>query len=737
MAGSSRLPRVRSAALARFISTVLLGAGASVTMLAPARAEDEKQDAQTLPAVRVDADVDEPLASEGTGSYTTGSTSTATGLNLSLRDTPQSVSVITRERMDDQAMRTAADALQSTTGVSLKPVDRGRNNLSVRGFEITSFQFDGVPVATGNVGIETTNAAIYDRLEIVRGATGLLTGAGEPSAAINLVRKHADSDTFTGSLAVEAGSWDRRAATVDVTMPLNRAASLRGRVVASAAEQDAFIDLESTKNTVFYAIVDADLADSTVLSVGASVQRDDRDGVLWAGLPYWYSDGTRIDWPRSSTTATRWNEWDTQERTAFVTLKHAFRNRWSIRADATHYRQTEESKLLWLWGAPDRETGEGMQAYPYHYLSEPKQTNVSLIAAGPFQWFGREHELTAGAMYSRRKGGWSNRDPVSEVAPVGNFMEWDGSYPEPELGERYLGSMTTHTQSGVYSAARLQLSDRLKVIGGGRFSNWRQQDEAAAWTASAFEVEHNGVFTPYAAAIYDVGATVSAYASYTEIFMPDSKKDRNGNYVDPREGTSYEFGLKGEFLDGALNASAAVFYVDQNNFAVVDAGQFVPGTLDPAYRTAQGVETKGYELEIVGELTHDWNVSVGWTHYSAKDADDQDVAVDHPRRLLKLFTKYALPGALRGFEIGGGLAWESAKPARDVNPATGEMERVGESSYTLVELLAKYTFHEQLSAQINVNNLFDEVYRSSSYWWGAPYTYGDPRNVLVSLNYDF
>jgi outer membrane receptor for ferric coprogen and ferric-rhodotorulic acid len=691
--------------------------------------------ARTLPAVRVNAE--DSTTSEGTASYTTESSSTATGLSLSLRETPQSITVITRQRMDDQAMTTAGDALRNTTGVSLKPVDRGRNNLSVRGFDITSFQFDGVPVATGNIGIETTNTAIYDRVEVVRGATGLITGAGEPSAAINLVRKHAESDTFTGSIATEAGSWDRRAGTVDLTAPLNQSASVRGRLVASVAEQDAFVDLESTENSVFYAIVDADLGDRTRLSAGASYQRDERDGVLWAGLPYWYSDGTRTNWERSSTSATRWNEWDTRERTAFVTVKHEFANRWSIRSDVTHYRQMENSKLLWLWGVPDRETGEGMQAYPYHYIADPKQTNVNLIATGPFHAWGREHELTAGAMYSRRKGGWSNRDAVGDLPPLGDFNQWDGSYAEPELGERYVGSVTTHTQLGIYSAARLQLSDRLKVIGGGRVTRWRQEDAAGAWTSAAFEIEHDSVFTPYAAAIYDFGGAVSAYASYTEIFAPDTKKDRNGDYVDPREGASYELGLKGEFLDGLLNASAAIFYVDQNNYAVADEGQFVPGTLDPAYRLAQGVETQGYELELVGELTPAWNVSVGWTHYSAKDAEDQDVAVDHPRRLLKLFTKYALPGALRGFDIGGGLAWESAAPASDVNPATGERVRVGQSSYALVELMAKYAFGEQLSMQVNVNNVLDEKYRSTSYWWGAPYTYGEPRNVLVSLDYAF
>ena len=360
-----------------------------------------------------------------------------------------------------------------------------------------------------------------------------------------------------------------------------------------------------------------------------------------------------------------------------------------------------------------------------------------MIASGPFEWFAREHELTAGVMYSRRKSGWSNRDPLGDPAPVGDFRQWDGSYAEPALGERYLGSMTTHTQLGLYSAARLQMSDRFKVIGGTRFTNWRQQDGAGAWTAEKFEIEHNGVFTPYAAVIYDVAQTISAYASYSEIFQPDTKKDRNGEYVEPREGASYEIGLKGEFFDGTLNATTAVFYVDQNNFAVPDVGFLVPGTVDPAYRTAQGVETKGYELELAGAITPNWHASVGWTHYSAKVGDDQDVAVDHPRRLLKVFTKYSLRGAWAGLSIGGGASWESSKSATDVNPATGAIERVGESSYALVDLMAQYDFSQQLAVQVNLNNVLDEKYRYSSEWWGAPYTYGEPRHALLSLDYSF
>jgi outer-membrane receptor for ferric coprogen and ferric-rhodotorulic acid len=687
---------------------------------------------RTMPTVRVD-DGDEAAPE----SYTARDARTATGLTLSLRETPQSVTVVTRERMDDQMMHTAADALSSTTGVSLKAVDRGRNNLTVRGFEVRSFQFDGVPVATGNVGIESTNSAIYDRIEVVRGATGLVTGAGEPSAAINLVRKHATSDVFTALLSAEAGSWNRFGAGVDLSTPLNASGSVRARFVADGARQDAFIDLEETRNTVLYAIIDADLGENTRLSLGASDQHDSREGVLWAGLPYWFSDGSRTDWGRSRTTATDWNEWNTRERTVFAGLAHDFANGWSLQANATHYRQREDSKLLWMWGDPDPVTGEGMEALPYHYLSEPEQTNASVVVSGPFAAWGRDHEITVGLMHSQRDEGWSNRDPVGDPEPVGSIFDWDGSYAEPALGERYLGSRTAVAQTGIYSAARLEFTDRFKAVVGGRFSNWKQEDDAGAWTPAPFTVEHEGEFTPYAGLLYDLTQTLTAYLSHTDIFTPSTSKDRFGDYLDPAEGVSYEAGIKGEFFGGGLNASLALFLVEQNNFPEIDPGEVVPGTTDPAYRAAQGASTEGYEIELAGALTPQWDVSFGWTHYQARDAEDADIAVDHPRRLLKVFTKYELEGALSGLALGGGVEWESEAPATAVNPGTGLEERVGMGSHALVDLMAEYSLREDLHVQLNVNNLLDEKYRSTSFWWGSPFTYGEPRNVVLSLSHSF
>ncbi len=690
----------------------------------------------TLPAVTVKAAT--PRATtEGTGSYTTESTATATGLNLSVRDTPQSVSVVTRQRIDDQAMTTVADALRNTIGVSIKPADRGRNSVSARGFDITNFQFDGVPTATGNVGLETLNTAIYDRVEVVRGATGLLNGAGDPSAAVNLVRKHADSRVFTGELSAELGSWNQRTATVDLSTPLTANGAVRARFVANVSRQDAFIDLENTRNSVVYGVIDADLTPDTRLSLGASEQRDKRNGVLWASLPYWYADGTRTDWDRSKTTATRWNQWDTVDRTAFATLEHRLSTGWVLRGDLSAHRQKEDSKLLWLWGDPDRATGLGLLGTPYHYLTKPRQTHVNVSATGPFSLLGREHELHVGVMRSKLKDGWTNRDtlgPDPDALP--DFNTWDGSYAEPPMGARYVGSAGETTQSAVYGVARLQLADPLKLIVGARVSNWRRDEQAAVWTPAAYTIEHNGVVTPYAGLVVDVNPQLSAYASYTDIFKPQDSRDRNGDYLDPLQGKSYEAGLKAELLGGRLNASGAVFRTEQSNFAVVDAGFFVPGTSDPAFRTADGVVVKGYELELSGELAPGWDLAVGWTQFSAKDATGADVAVDHSRRQLKVFTTYRLAGAWRGLSVGGGVSWEGDRPARATNPVTGLEEKVGQPAFAVAEAMARYAFSERLSLQLNVFNLFDKKYRNGS-WWGAPYTYGEPRRILVTGAYRF
>ncbi|WP_256590418.1 MULTISPECIES: TonB-dependent siderophore receptor [Pseudomonas] len=163
---------------------------------------------------------------ENSGSYTTGSMQTATKLPLSLRETPQSVSVVTRKRMDDKAMTSISDVVKSAPGLFLSNSSGvGRPSFSSRGFDVDNIMYDGFPTSfLTYLPSGEANLAMYDRVEIVRGATGLTQGAGNPGGAINLVRKR-PTHQFQGTLTGSAGSWDDYTGTLDVGGPHNEGSS--------------------------------------------------------------------------------------------------------------------------------------------------------------------------------------------------------------------------------------------------------------------------------------------------------------------------------------------------------------------------------------------------------------------------------------------------------------------------------------------------------------------------------
>lgn len=217
-----------------------------------------------------------------TGSYTTNEKlGSATGLGLSIQETPQSVTVMTAQRMEDQAIRTLSDVMNNAAGVSVKALDSSRNGFSARGFDINIYQIDGIPVQWDqgfSAGESNLDVIIYEQVEIVRGATGLLTGVGNPSASVNLVRKHADSDHLTGTLTASASRWDNIFVMGDISAPITADGAVRGRVVAKYEEGDSFIDRLHNKKLVLYGVIDADVTVDTHLRFGASYQDHDASG---------------------------------------------------------------------------------------------------------------------------------------------------------------------------------------------------------------------------------------------------------------------------------------------------------------------------------------------------------------------------------------------------------------------------------------------------------------------------
>lgn len=688
--------------------------------------------AGTLPAVRVEAQV-AGETTEGTGSYTTGVPSnTATPLGLSLRETPQSVSVVTQQRIEDQGMQTVMDVVNNATGVSVNRYETSRAQFNARGFEINSLMIDGVPSIWSqqwSSGEVFSSLSMYDRVEIVRGANGLMTGAGDPSASINLVHKRARSKVLTGSVEMSGGTWNTYGAQADISSALNESGSVRGRVVAEYSDGDSWIDLHANQRQSLYATMDIDLTPSSVLWFGVSRQANEADAPMWGGLPTWYADGSRTNWGRSKTTAADWTRWDTVHENYFANFEHRLDSGWLARASYSYGDREADSYLLYVSGNPDRVNGTGMSAFAGSYLVKTKQDDASLQASGPFNLAGRTHEAAFGYVYSKQKFNADSRTADAHPA-VGDFNDWDGSVPEPNWSSLSFYQSGVTKQQGLYGVARFSLTDPLKLIVGTRFNRYEK-------TGSDLPDDINkDAVTPYAGVVFDVADNISTYVSYTDIFLPQSERNIDKQTLDPIVGKSTEIGVKGAFIGGRLNTSAAVFHIKQDGLAKA-TGVNIPGTTNEmSYEASEGATSQGFEFEVSGQIVSGWNASMGYTKFNIEDADGKDINTLYPRQLLRVFSTYRLPAELNRLTVGGGVNWQSRIYTVDPNVPGGGDGKFGQKAYSLVNLMARYDVSKQVSAQLNVNNATDEKYFDVFDAYGA-LTYGAPRSVTASVKYVF
>lgn len=699
---------------------IALGAMAAT----PAFAQDSAADATTLDQIVVKGE-----RAEG---YSVRRTSAGTRFDLTAREIPQSISIISHQRIQDQNLDDIIDVLANTTGVSSTQSDTERTEFYARGFYIDSYQFDNLPtqmVQNWSYGDSGLDLALYDRVEVVRGATGLLTGAGNPSASVNLVRKHADSAELTGSVSVNVGSWGRTRSTVDVTTPLNASGSVRARVIGSYLDTEAQMDRYDQHKTLGFAVIDADLTPDTQLSVGYDYQQKRANGATWGGFPMLYSDGSPTGFDKTFNPNPSWTYWDTTSKRLFATLEHGFANDWKVRIGATHDKTKADDKLFypayndWATGGSllDPATGSGITPSAGLYNTERQVDAVDGYVEGPFQLFGQQHQFMAGLSYNKRdyanygdyQQGWA---PLTGYDP-----SWDGNFAEPDWAETLpLQSEGVITQKAAYAATRLSLADPLKLILGARYTDWQSEGENA-------DRSHK-VTTPYAGLVFEINDTWSTYAAYTEIFQPQTARDRNDNYLDPVDGKSYEVGVKSAWFDNRLNASLAVFRIEQDNVAQATSEPLPGRPGEFASIAARGTVSRGFELELNGEVMPGWNATFGASRYVAKDINGSDINTRLPQTAIKLFTSYT-PQSLQELTVGGGANWQNRiyYPV----PAYGRIEQEG---YALVSAFVRYRISPEFTVQANLNNLLDKEYFSQINGYGA---YGDGRNGSLTFTWSF
>ena len=715
-------------------------------VLRPADAAAGGEAMAMMPEVSVKAQQD---ATEGSGAYvSTLPIATATPLGLSIRETPQSVSVITQQRMQDQGLNTIAQVMAQTPGITLFSLGSERTGFTSRGYSITNYQLDGVSTHSENLGLNAipsqslADMALYDRIEVLRGASGLMTGAGDASGAINMVRKKPTAQ-FQASVEGELASYDERRAMADVSGPLNETGTVRGRLVTVYEEGDSIIDGYSRNKKVVYGVVEADLSRDTKLTAGVTHQRKRSHGSLsYLGFPLFYSNGVMTDLPRSFSPAAKSNRFDTNSTDLFATVEHALANDWKLKISANRVQSSQEERAVYLsvsGGFPDQATGDGLSLNADYRDYQLQVNSVDVNVRGPFSAFGRQHELVLGMDYSEFQSTTDGRfDRGVENTPV-NLYSWNRT-ATPVFGGTTVIYDSTRRQASAYAASRFNLSERLKLIAGAkvlRYSENYISDAPSVNFYSASPASESRVFTPYGGLVFDIDGTHSAYASYSTIYQPQASQDRYGKLLAPREGKTFEAGVKSGWLDGRLNTSAALYQIRQSNLSESDPGYTVPGTNNPANRAIKGAKTQGVDVEATGAITPDWNISASWSYSQTENNAGKAILTTFPRHLVKLWTTYRLPGDLNRLTIGGGVNWQSRVysdiDAWQIN-STLHWEQ---KAYSVASLMARYDVNDKLSATVNVANLFDKKYTASvSDWWYSG-MYGPARKVALSVRYQF
>lgn len=681
-------------------------------------------------------------ATEGTGSYTTGITRTGTKLPLSLRETPQSATVITRQRLDDQKMADLNDVVQNTPGLTLRRTGPNRSTYYARGFALDNVMYDGLPTSLDSSQLSqdllSADMSMYDHVEVVRGATGLMQGAGNPAAALNLVRKR-PTKQFQASIEASAGSWDRYRTGLDVSGPLSDNGALRGRVVTAYQNQNSFRDELENERSLFYGIVDADLNDDTTLTLSASRQQDNYNGNGWTGLPVGF-DGSDLKLSRSTSLGNDWEYWNKISTSAYAALEHALGNGWKLNLSATKTWADLDMLGTYILGRTATQTWDQFVGAGHYRES---QNSFDAYTSGPFSLLGRDHELVLGASHRRVV---FNGDVPNNVLFKSNIDIRDfDSNTQPLADQAKYGWQNTNAKlNSVYATTRLSLADPLKLILGSRL-DWYKNDTTNPYRPADVQPAQMKItrhITKYAGLIYDLNENHSIYVSYTDIFKPQNYLDTSHSLIAPITGKNYELGIKGEYFDGALNASAAVFQLDQENRArLINDQSICPDyPARSCYEAAGMVRSKGLELEVQGQLTPRWELAAGYTFTEAKfkkDANKANVGklfdTDVPRHLFKLSTTYTLPGLLDQWRVGTSLYRQN----RIYNKGSTYM--IEQDAYTLVDFMVGWKPTDHIDTQLNLNNAFDKKYYNSlsSSVTVPSNVYGEPRNLMLSVKYSF
>lgn len=694
----------------------------------PKDPEQDDKAAVTLQTVRVEDSEDSGMKA--------GTQTGATKMPLELRETPQAVTVITRDSLDNRQVMTLGQALEMSAGVTQYSGNGpfsgqpsfGFNQTTIRGIDIDSlydFREDGF--VNGSY-FAIPDLAIYDSVEVIKGPNSVMYGRGSVGGLINRVRKRPQAEGNT-SLELSAGSFDTYRADLDTTGPLFSNPALRGRLVAAYEDSGSYVRGVETQRTVVAPSIAYDITPHTRLLLQALYQSEDI--VPNTGTPLrtvsFEADGVtpkRVDAPDID-----------RRRYVGVVTKNPYT--WTTESATAELEQDIGDQWLAKLRLNSNNIDTPIKVDAYAYGFDAGYTAIigndfhidrdvwsgELQVVGNIKLFGRPAEISFGADHSENQ--YSRNGAYTDYVYANIY---DDNFPMPDRATLAPGFSTVGLakSDGAYLQAHIRPTDRLGVLLGARYDS---VDQHSTSNFSGYSSEQVHDTTGRIALTYDLSDQVTVYTLYAQSFQPEFfATDKQGNFLEPETGEIYELGSKTEWFDGKLGVNAAIYQIDREHIPIgIDADPTDPESFP--YSIASGLQrAQGYEIEINGRPLRGWDLSLAFNRVDPDKKDGGLGAGATPDWQLGVYSAYELQsGPLHGLGFG---ATYFAIDERGAGFSDGKIP-----GYKRIDLHASYTAIRNIEVRLVLRNLTDERYiegadRSSGYA-----TFGSPTAALLSVRY--
>lgn len=675
-----------------------------------------------LEALSINADAADYERADGPViGYRATRSASATRTDTALHETPQSVSVVPKDVLEDTGATRLQDALDYAGGVGRANNfgGQGLTTFTVRGFTTGEFYRNGFPINRGYPNAPDANTV--ERLEVLRGPATSLYGRGDPGGTFNVVSKQPlpESRMTLGSQFDDQGM---HRATLDATGPLNQDGSLAYRLNVLGEGGESFRDDVESERYDVAPVISWQVNDSTKVVFEGDFMRNnhplDRGLTRYATQSGSASRDTYI-WEKGSD-----NLLHNDNNMAQVRFEHMLNDDWTLGGGFQFLDGSLKGNAVEANGAPvDGRTLE--RNFNYRKL-EWTDRDWQLNLTGHFDTGTFSHTLLTGVEYE-------NYDYNSII------QRSSASYPidiyDPVLGQPRpaLTRTTTWDKENLQTWAffiqdQVALTERLKALAGVRFERFEHDYDNKRDNAGDFSKAENGV-TPRFGLIYDLTDTLAVYANTARSFKPNSGTPAAGGGFDPEKGKSYELGLKWEALDRQLSVDAAIYHIVKENVLTLDPA-------NPSYSLAAGeVRSRGLDINVAGNITPEWRVIGGYAYVDAEVTEDNRLPngtrlANIPRNSFSLLNTYEFQdGFAKGLGLGVGLKYVDDRQGQ-TEAVTYTMER-----YSVVDLLSYYKVNEHVRLNLDLKNVFDKGYDEGAF---NTYAYpGAPRTVQAGVAYTF